>query len=110
VRRFAELLVQIGRQLLDLADPIPGRNRRQHRLGEAGAEQLGLLASHHLLQERHVLRKVLHHVFKQPAAEVDGELEIRVLMQHPQEGAVATHVRVVQHAFEITHGLVRVHP
>ncbi len=41
---------------------------------------------------------------------MDGKTEVRILMQYPQEWPVTTHMRIVQHAFEIAYGLMRMHP
>jgi hypothetical protein len=38
---------------------------------------------------------------------VNGKLECRVLMQHAQKRPIAAYMRIIQHALEIAHGLVR---
>lgn len=40
---------------------------------------------------------------------MDGKTEIRILMQHTQERAVTTVMRIIEDAFEIAYRLVGVH-
>ena len=47
-----------------------------------------------------------HHVFQQPAAEMDGEMKIRVLMQHSEKGPVTTLMCIVEHVLEIAYRLM----
>ena len=82
------------RQRADLADAVAGRDRSEHRLRIAAAEQLRLSAIHHLAQQRHVLWIVVEQPLQQPAAEVRGELEVRIAVQRVQERAVAQRVRL----------------
>ena len=97
------------RQGVDLADAVAGRDRCQHRLRIAAAEQLRLSAIHHRAQQRHVLRIVIEQPLQQPAAEVRGELEVRIAVQRVQERAVAQRVRLLQHLRKVAGRLVRVH-
>ncbi|OIQ79887.1 hypothetical protein GALL_383690 [mine drainage metagenome] len=101
-----QLLVEVGGQLVDLPHPVPGRYRRQHRLGITGTEQFGLAAPDHFLQQLHVLRIMLEHVIEQPAADVDGKAEIRIAVHRLQKRAVAAEVGVIEHMGEVADRLV----
>ena len=94
---------------MDLPDAVARRDRGQHRLGVAAAEQLHLPALHHRAQQRHVLRVVLEQPLQQPAAEVRREPEVRIALQRVQERAVAERVRLLEHLGKVADRLVRVH-
>ena len=102
------MLVQVVGKLGDLANPVTGGDRSQHWLGIPGAKQFRLPPPDHLLQQVQVLRIVLQHVVEQPAADMHGEMEIRVMVHDLQEWPVAAHVGVIQHVGKIAHRLVSV--
>ncbi len=85
------------------------RDRGQHRLGIAGAEQLDLATADHFGQEFHVGRVAFAQPVEQPAGEVRGETEIRVGVQRFEEGLVATLLGVLDHFREIADRLVGMH-
>ena len=108
-RPCAEDVLELRGQRNELADPVAVRDRGEHRLGVAAAEELHLAARHHLAQEQHVARVALEQVVEQRAAEVRREPELRKAVQGLEERAIAEVVRLVQHLREVPGGLVRVH-
>ncbi len=92
----------------ELGDAVAVRDRGEHRLGVAAAEELDLAACHHLAQEQHVARIALDQVVEQRAAEVHREPERRKAVEGLEERAVGKIVRLVEDLREISGRLVRV--
>jgi hypothetical protein len=101
----AELLAELG----DLAQPVAVRDRGEHGLGIACAEQLDLPALHHAREQRHVPGMLPEQVIEQGAAEMQRKTELGIAVAGFQEWPVAARMRLLQHMREIARRLMGMH-
>src|SRR5471030_1539268 len=86
--RAAKVRAEPPAELGDLTQPVAVRDRSEHRLGIACAEQFDLPALHHSGKQRHVPGMLPEQVIEQWTAEVQRETELRVTAARFQEWPV----------------------
>ena len=102
----AEMVFEIFRVKLHLADAVAAGNAGEDRLVEGPAEDFELTPFNEAADEIDVLRVVVNQPFQQAARDVQDHRQVGIVGQNFQQGEVTVLISPFEHSVEITDRLV----